>query len=330
MHYRRAQQLGACYFFTLVTYQRQPLLIENNIDRLHLTFKHEMQKRPFSIDAIVILPDHLHTLWQHPEQDSNYSLRWSNIKRFFSTGCEHSSVVISNSHLKKREKNVWQRRWGNRPYLINAIGKIIWIMNNSRGLKLHDSLNGGLSKGGTTCPTSTQYQKGTSYIEVMVVVVILAIVATVTLPNLSSVDPKKLDLAASEIAESLRFARIEAMRTGTNHGVTFSTLSNNVKVYRFPSLFPIYDIYHPVDKKLYTLNLKTDAITEGVELQSYDIYFSNSSLTTSYIGFNAYGNPKSSFFGTDYMLDSANITISYAGQTRIINVSPMTGRVTVQ
>ena len=107
MHYWRSQQPGACYFFTLVTYQRQPLLTQKNIDRLRLAFKREMQKRPFTIDAIVILPDHLHTLWRLPEQDSNYSLRWSNIKRFFSIGCEQSSLEISNSHLKKREKTVW-------------------------------------------------------------------------------------------------------------------------------------------------------------------------------------------------------------------------------
>ncbi len=112
MHYRRSQQAGACYFFTLVTHQRQPLLTQKNIDRLRLAFQREMQKRLFNIDAIVILPDHLHTLGQLPEHDSNYSLRWSNIKRFFSIGCELSSPVpdISNSRLNKREKPIWQRR----------------------------------------------------------------------------------------------------------------------------------------------------------------------------------------------------------------------------
>jgi putative transposase len=129
MYYRRSQQAGACYFFTLVTHQRQPLFTEKNIDRLRLAFQREMQKRPFSIDAIVILPDHLHTLWQLPEHDSNYSLRWSNIKRFFSIGYEQSvpAPEISKSHLKKREKSVWQCRFGNIPSEINKIGKNTWI-----------------------------------------------------------------------------------------------------------------------------------------------------------------------------------------------------------
>lgn len=111
MHYRRSQQAGACYFFTLVTHRRQLLLTEKNIDRLRLAFQREMQKRPFGIDAIVILPDHLHTLWKLPEYDSNYALRWSNIKRFFSIGCELPSPTTSTSRLKKREKSVWQRRF---------------------------------------------------------------------------------------------------------------------------------------------------------------------------------------------------------------------------
>jgi len=111
MHYRRNKQPGACYFFTLVTYQRQPLLTQPHIDRLRLAFKREMQKRPFTIDAIVILPGHLHAIWQLPEHDNDYSLRWSNIKRFFSIGCEHSQQPVSKSRLNKREQAVWQRRF---------------------------------------------------------------------------------------------------------------------------------------------------------------------------------------------------------------------------
>ncbi len=111
MHYRRNQQNGACYFFTLVTYQPQPLLTQKNIDRLRLAFKREIQKRPFTIDAIVVLPAQLHTLWQLPKNDSDYSIRLSNIKHFFSTGCIQSSTAIPNSRIKKREKTIWQRRF---------------------------------------------------------------------------------------------------------------------------------------------------------------------------------------------------------------------------
>jgi len=87
MRYHRSYQPGGSYFFTLVTYRRQPLLsIPENINRLRTAFKRETEKHPFTIDAIVILPDHLHTLWILPEGDHDYSSRWSRIKRYFSIG----------------------------------------------------------------------------------------------------------------------------------------------------------------------------------------------------------------------------------------------------
>jgi putative transposase len=68
MQYRRNREAGGTYFFTLVTYQRQHLLtIPENVKRLRTAFKREMQKRPFEIEAIVILPDHLHTIWVLPK-----------------------------------------------------------------------------------------------------------------------------------------------------------------------------------------------------------------------------------------------------------------------
>lgn len=103
--YRRAFQSGGCYFFTVVTYQRRPWLTEEpSIERLRKAFRHVMESRPFSIDAIVILPDHLHCIWQLPEGDDDFSERWRQIKRFVSIGLK--------SQLNARnEKALWQRRY---------------------------------------------------------------------------------------------------------------------------------------------------------------------------------------------------------------------------
>jgi len=112
MQYRRSRQSGGSYFFTLVTHQRQPLLsIPENIGRLRIAFKREMEKYPFTIDAIVVLPDHLHTIWTLPENDTDYSTRWSRIKRYFSSGCISANAAQSASRHNKREKPVWQRRF---------------------------------------------------------------------------------------------------------------------------------------------------------------------------------------------------------------------------
>jgi putative transposase len=112
MQYRRYRQQGGSYFFTVVTYQRQNILTrQENIERLRAAFKREMEKYPFTIDAIIILPDHLHTIWSLPKGDNDFSNRWSRIKRYFSVGCIGAQQTQFVSRSKKREKAVWQKRF---------------------------------------------------------------------------------------------------------------------------------------------------------------------------------------------------------------------------
>lgn len=108
MDYRRYYRPGGTYCFTVVTENRRPLLIEH-IERLRDAFRHCLKRHPFVIEGIVILPDHLHTLWRLPENDADYSTRWMVIKRKFSAGLEAGSVNASKR--AKREKGIWQRRF---------------------------------------------------------------------------------------------------------------------------------------------------------------------------------------------------------------------------
>ena len=108
MEYRRFYKTGARYFFTVVTAKRKPLLVEH-IDCLKNAFRLCLKRHPFEIEAIVVLPDHLHTLWKLPEGDDDFSKRWMVIKRNFSTG--FINLNPGTSQIKKREKGIWQRRF---------------------------------------------------------------------------------------------------------------------------------------------------------------------------------------------------------------------------
>jgi putative transposase len=70
-----------------------------------------MKSHPFTIDAIVVLPDHLHCIWTLPVNDSNFSTRWRLIKGAFSRGISSKGEYISHSKLKRKERSVWQRRY---------------------------------------------------------------------------------------------------------------------------------------------------------------------------------------------------------------------------
>ena len=85
MRYRRAQTPGATYFFTVVAYNRQPLFQGNEtIALLRKAFLIVKAEPPFTLDAILILPDHIHSIWTLPEGDADFSSRWKRIKARFS------------------------------------------------------------------------------------------------------------------------------------------------------------------------------------------------------------------------------------------------------
>ena len=74
--YRRPIAPGATFFFTVVTNFRRPILTSAAaLGFLRTAFREETAHHPFEIDAIVILPDHLHCLWTLPPDDTRYSMR---------------------------------------------------------------------------------------------------------------------------------------------------------------------------------------------------------------------------------------------------------------
>jgi putative transposase len=111
--YRRAGIKGGTFFFTVVTHDRFPLFQqESTVNLLRACFRQSMAIHPFSINAWVILPNHLHIIWTLPENDSDFSVRWKKIKASFSR--QYRGPVpdnVSQSMLKKGEKGFWQRRF---------------------------------------------------------------------------------------------------------------------------------------------------------------------------------------------------------------------------
>lgn len=114
-NYRRAYIPGGTYFFTLVTYCRRPLFKPlYNIQLLRIAVAKVKAEKPFKIVAAVILPDHIHFIWQLPPGDSNYSQRISRLKVLFTRAYKSqnpSNIEISASRHRHRESDIWQRRF---------------------------------------------------------------------------------------------------------------------------------------------------------------------------------------------------------------------------
>ena len=114
MRYRRVKLEGATYFFTLVTHERRRLFDDPELVALLAAAVARIQARhPFEHIAYVVLPDHIHTIWQLPPDDADYSMRWRLIKEAFKKAYlkKHRPPQINASRQKKGEQGLWQRRF---------------------------------------------------------------------------------------------------------------------------------------------------------------------------------------------------------------------------
>jgi putative transposase len=110
-NYRRTHIAGGTFFFTVNLLERYPndLLIEH-IEVLREAVRRTRLRWPFHIDAWVVLPDHIHTVWTLPPGDEDYANRWRTIKQHFSRALpvtERRSKV----RVARNERGIWQRRF---------------------------------------------------------------------------------------------------------------------------------------------------------------------------------------------------------------------------
>ena len=111
----RSEMPGGTFFFTLVTYRRRKILTQPE-SRIILreVILEVRREHPFTVDAWVLLPDHLYCIWTLPKGDGNFSKRWGLIKAGFSRKARpllHRTTWMTDSKERHRESTIWQRRF---------------------------------------------------------------------------------------------------------------------------------------------------------------------------------------------------------------------------
>ncbi len=108
--YRRRYIPRATYFFTVVTYDREKILtLEYARICLRKAFEFALNKCPFQVEAMVLLPDHILIMWKLLEDDKDYSTRWRLIKSKFTQMYNQNKTIqksFSQSRLKKKEQGI--------------------------------------------------------------------------------------------------------------------------------------------------------------------------------------------------------------------------------
>ena len=109
-NYRRAFVPGGTWFFTVNLLERRQTLLVDHVDALREAVEATRRKHPLLIEAMVILPDHLHAIWTLPPGDADFSTRWRLIKMRFAKSLpkrERRSAV----RKARGERGIWQRRF---------------------------------------------------------------------------------------------------------------------------------------------------------------------------------------------------------------------------
>jgi putative transposase len=109
-NYRRNFVPGGSYFFTVNLLDRRSRLLTDHVGILRAAFRYTRARHPFAVEAIVVLPDHMHAIWTMPEDDPDFATRWRLIKSAFSRTLPDGEPV-SCSRASKGERGIWQRRY---------------------------------------------------------------------------------------------------------------------------------------------------------------------------------------------------------------------------
>lgn len=181
---------------------------------------------------------------------------------------------------------------------------------------------------------------GVTLAEMMVVIAVLGLVAALALPRASSVAPAAADAAAAEIASAIRFAQREAIRTGIYQLVSVNPMTQTLKVYRTTDKGDVLAT-HPVDKRDYEISFANTAMPRATIVSSVFQY--QAGTNTSFTAFGPDGNPVNpkpdKLPGqTPGMLlgpkdapplkEEGKVTIRFGDAERVVQVTPVTGRVT--
>lgn len=112
--YIRADAAGATYFFTLTLQDRGARFLVDHVTDLRACFAQVKQRHPFGIEAIVVLPEHLHAVVRLPVDDADFSTRWTLIKQSFTRMLEQKQALGQAARQPRGgqgERSVWQRRF---------------------------------------------------------------------------------------------------------------------------------------------------------------------------------------------------------------------------
>ncbi|HEX7890014.1 MAG TPA: transposase [Ramlibacter sp.] len=112
-NYIRTHTAGATYFFTVTLRDRGARYLVDHVADLRACMADVKKRHPFEIDAMVVLPEHIHALWTLPTEDGDFSRRWMLLKQAFTRRLQAGGVLDRDAAEERRkgQRSLWQDRF---------------------------------------------------------------------------------------------------------------------------------------------------------------------------------------------------------------------------
>ena len=161
-------------------------------------------------------------------------------------------------------------------------------------------------------------KRGFSFMEVLIVVVILSVIALLAIPMMGSAASTQLRSAANMVSSDLEYAKSIAVAKGQVYSVLFDTGAESYSIKDQDDA----TIVHPVNNGAeYVVDFSADSRIDKVNILSVDFG------STNEVKFDYLGTPLDGDDGN--LSSSGTITLEAEGQTIVIRVEPVTGYVTI-
>jgi putative transposase len=105
--YRDNRVPGMTYFFTVRLLDRNSTLLTDHFSAFGEAMRQARIRKPFHVDAWVVLPDHAHAIWTLPPGDHDCATRWRAVKIAFSKALNKTGLVLAGAS----DATVWERHY---------------------------------------------------------------------------------------------------------------------------------------------------------------------------------------------------------------------------
>jgi putative transposase len=105
--YRDNRVPGMTTFFTVRLLDRNSTLLTDHFSAFGEAMRQARVRKPFHVDAWVVLPDHAHAIWTLPPGDHDCATRWRAVKIAFSKALNKTGLALAGATAA----TIWERHY---------------------------------------------------------------------------------------------------------------------------------------------------------------------------------------------------------------------------